>query len=178
MTRQVVAGVGNRFRGDDGVALGIVERLRTLLPPGVEVVTCEQEPTRLLDAWQGAETAVVVDAVSSGSEPGTLHRYDATAAPIPSRVFRSSTHAFGVGETIELARATARLPERVVVFGVEGESFGSGAELSPRVAAAVEPTAEAILVELGLARQTVSGTRSIAPEGHSSTQMPQPLQKS
>ena len=52
-------------------------------------------------------SAVVVDAVSSGARPGTrapLRREQRNA--VPARVFRSSTHAFGVGEAIELgARA-------------------------------------------------------------------------
>jgi hydrogenase maturation protease len=147
-TRRVVVAVGNAYRGDDAVALAVVERLRDRVPADVEVVACEQEPTRLLDAWQDAATAIVVDAVTSGAEPGTLHRYDASDRPLPSRVFRSSTHAFSVGETIELARALGKLPPRVVVYGIEGERFESGEELSARVAAAVEPAVEAVAADI------------------------------
>jgi hydrogenase maturation protease len=148
MTRAVVIGVGNDYRGDDGAALAIVRRLEGSVPEGVTVRAFEQEPTRLIDAWDGADTAVVVDAAGSGAEPGTLHRFDASATPIPASVFRSSTHAFGVGEAIELARALGRLPRRVVVYGVEGGSFAAGEELSPAVAEAVEPAAAAVLEEL------------------------------
>jgi hydrogenase maturation protease len=146
--RHVIVGVGNAFRGDDGVALAVVDRLRTRAPDEVELVVCEQEPTRLLDSWQGAESVTIVDAVASGGEPGTLYRYDATDEPIPSRVFRSSTHAFGVGDAIELARAVDKLPARVVVYGIEGQAFESGDELSAAVAAAVEPAADAVLAEI------------------------------
>jgi hydrogenase maturation protease len=135
--RVVAIGVGNVYRGDDGVGLAVAERLRD--EPGLDVVVVEQEPTRLLDAWAGADLALVVDAVSSGAAAGTVHRYEASDRAVPASVFRGSTHAFGVGEAIELARALGRLPARVLVYGVEGEDFSAGERLSAPVAAAVEP---------------------------------------
>jgi hydrogenase maturation protease len=148
MTDVVVVGVGNAYRGDDGAGLAVVRRLQGRVPDGVSVVPCEQEPTRLLDAWSGARAAVVVDSVASGAEAGTLHRFDASAEPVPARVFRSSTHAFGVGESIELARALGRLPERVLVYGVEGGAFAASEGLSPPVAAAVDRLVAAVLEDV------------------------------
>jgi hydrogenase maturation protease len=143
-----VLGVGNAFRGDDAVGLAVAERLRGRVPAGVEVVPCELEPSRLIEAWEGAASALVVDAVESGAEPGTVWRFDASAEAVPARAFRSSTHALGVGDAIELARALGRLPERVVVYGVEGLEFTAGEGLTPPVQAAVERAACAVLVDL------------------------------
>jgi hydrogenase maturation protease len=144
----VVVGVGNEYRCDDGAGLVVAERLRELAPPGVSVLTCPQEPSRLIDTIEGADAALVVDACSSGAEPGTLQRFDAADGEIPARAFRSSTHAFGVGEAIELARALGKLPPRVIVYGIEGEEFSAGEGLSPRVSAAVELAAAEIVEEL------------------------------
>ena len=146
--KAVVIGVGNAYRRDDAVGLAVVESLRDRLPLGVAAFPSEDEPSRLLDAWEGAASAVVVDAVSAGSEPGTIHRFDASSEAIPAGVFRSSTHAFGVGEAIELARALGRLPTHMLVFGVEGREFGSGEGLTAPVEAAVTTVAEAVLREL------------------------------
>jgi hydrogenase maturation protease len=146
--RRVVVGVGNPYRGDDGAGPAVAARLRDRVPDGVDVVACEQEPTRLMDAWEGTDVAVVVDAVASGSEPGTLHRFDASAEAVPARVFRSSTHAFGIGETIELARALGTLPAEVVVYGIEGAEFDTREGLSAPVEAAVDRLAETLLEEL------------------------------
>ena len=146
--RRVVIGVSNTFRGDDGVGLAVVDALRGRVPTGVEVVPCELEPSRLIEAWSGATTAVVVDAVASGAEPGTLTRFDASEVAVPARAFRSSTHAFGIGEAIELARALGRLPQRIVVYGVEGAVFDAGEGLTPRVEAAIEPAALGVLDDL------------------------------
>lgn len=145
--RHVVVGVGNELRGDDAAGLEVAARLRRRVPAGVDVVLCGQEPSRLMDAWEEADAAVVIDAVSGETAPGTVHRFDASVEPVPARVFRSSTHAFGVGEVIEIARALHKLPPRVLVFGIEGAAFSTGAGLTPAVEAAVDRTADAVLDE-------------------------------
>ncbi len=146
--RQLVVGVGNAFRGDDGVGLAVAGRLRERVPPSTSVVACEREPSRLLEVWSGAESALLIDAVDSGAAPGTLHRFDASRNALPERVFRSSTHAFGLGETIELARALGQLPESVIVHGVEGRAFDAGQALSEPVEAAVDGAVAAVLEDL------------------------------
>ena len=92
----------------------------------------EGEPTALIDAWEGADALWLVDAVSSGAEPGTVHRLDASERALPPDLFRASTHHVGLAEAVELARALGRLPARTVVFGIEGGSFAVGEPLSPR----------------------------------------------
>ena len=144
MSRTVVIGIGNAMRGDDAAGVEVVSRLRELVPPDVEVVACDEEPSRLIEAWEGADAVVLVDTVTSGAPPGTLHRFDAGKEPIPARELRSSTHAIGLAETIELARALGRLPQHVVVHGIEGASFEAGAPLSPDVEAAVSRLVDTI----------------------------------
>ena len=144
----VVIGVGNAYRGDDAAGLAAAWELTELVPEGVSVLTTEQEPSRLLDAWAGADVAIVVDAASSGDRPGAVKRFDASADPIPAGVFRSSTHAFGVGDAIEISRALGTLPARLVVYGVAGEDFAAGVGLTAPVQAAVGAVAEAILRDL------------------------------
>jgi hydrogenase maturation protease len=146
--KYVILGVGNAYRRDDGVGLAVAARLQGLVPGRVDIIPCEQEPSRLIDAWQDADTALVVDAIESGAEAGTLVRFDASEIAIPARMFRTSTHAFGVGDAIELARVLGRLPARVFVYGVEGAEFQAGEGLSAAVEAAIEPTAAMVLEDL------------------------------
>ena len=81
----------------------------------------EGEPTGLIETWADAGALWLVDAVSSGAEPGTVHRVDASHDELPEQFGGGSTHHFGLGETVAMARALGRLPDRVVVFGIEGE---------------------------------------------------------
>jgi hydrogenase maturation protease len=142
----VLIGVGNALRSDDGAGVAVATRV-SREECGIDVVICEQEPTRLLDAWADADVALVVDAVSSGAPPGTVHRFEASEQPVPASVFRGSTHAFGVADVIELGRTLGRLPRCVRVFGIEGETFAAGEHLSPAVASAVERLAAELTEE-------------------------------
>ena len=143
-----VVGIGNRWRSDDAVGLEVAGRLRGMLPSEVELFEREGEPTALIDAWDGADALWLVDAVSSGAEAGTVHRLDASEHELPAELFRASTHHVGLAEAVELARALGRLPARAIVYGIEGGSFEVGEELTPAVAAAVEPVAEAVRKEV------------------------------
>jgi hydrogenase maturation protease len=109
----------------------------------------EGEGVDLLSAWAGAEWVVLVDAVrSGGSAPGTIFRFDAGAQPLPRTLCRATGHDLGVAETIELARVLGRLPRRLVVIGIEGESFGIGSGLSPPVQGSIDSALEAVRAEL------------------------------
>ena len=131
-------GVGNRFRRDDAAGLEVVRRLRLAHPPGVILIEQEGEPASLIEAWSAADEALVVDGISSGSEPGRVHRFDVTDAPLPAEIFNPSTHSMGLPEAVELARELDRLPGRLVVYGIEGESFAAGEGLSDPVQKTVE----------------------------------------
>ncbi|MGH3139304.1 MAG: hydrogenase maturation protease [Gaiellales bacterium] len=143
MTAAVIC-VGNRMRGDDAVGLEVAGHLRGTLPPGVELVEHEGEPTSLIDAWDGADALWIVDAVSSGSQAGTVHRLDAGDRALPPDPFRASTHHVSLAEAVELARAIGRLPPRTVVYGIEGGSYAVGDPLTPAVAAAAVAVADAV----------------------------------
>lgn len=142
-------GVGNRMRRDDAAGLEVARRLRRASPPGVNVLEREGEPASLLEAWAGAEEALLIDAVSSGGEPGTLHRFEVGDEPLPAELFRPSTHAMGVAEAVELGRELGRLPGRLAVYGIEGMSFEVGEGLTESVQLAVDRLVGELYVELG-----------------------------
>jgi hydrogenase maturation protease len=145
-------GVGNRFRGDDGAGLEVASRLRATHPSGCRILEEEGEPGSLIEDWALVQEALVVDAVSTGAEPGTLHRFDATAEPLPVELFRSSTHALGIADAVELARELDRLPPRLAVYGIEGENFETGEGLSPAVDATVDKLVAELCDELRVER--------------------------
>ena len=147
----VVIGVGNEYRGDDGVGIVISRRLRAQLAAAVSVMEASGEGTHLLDAWRGAASVLLLDAAHSGAPPGTIHRFDAGTRSIPRAFFHYSTHAFSVAEAIELSRALHELPPNLVVYGIEGSSFDPGIGLSPAVAAAVDSVMAQVVRDVQLA---------------------------
>jgi hydrogenase maturation protease len=131
--RILIIGVGSQENGDDGVGLLVARAVAAKKLAHTTILEESGEGSALMEAWKGAHAVILIDAVSSGATPGTLHRFEAHAESIPAKFFRFSSHDFGVAEAIELARALRQLPSRVVVYGIEGRAFGRGIGLSPEV---------------------------------------------
>ena len=164
MTPVLLVGVGNDYRGDDGAGLAVARSLKALGLPGVAVVEATGDGASLLDVWQGHEHVVIFDAVSSGAVPGAVHRFDVCARPLSAKLLRSSTHAFGLADAIELARAMGQLPNHLVVYGVEGKRFEAGAGLSEEVERAVHGVVEHIARELATHRACARGDNAAFKE--------------
>jgi hydrogenase maturation protease len=146
--RRLFIGIGNPMRGDDAAGLLAARALRARGLHGVEVRELEGEPVDLMEAWQGAGLVLLADAVLSGGEPGQVHRVEVGREPLPALLAGASTHVLGLAEAVELARALERLPPRLVVFGIEGGSFQTGAEPGAAVLSAAERVADAAAEEL------------------------------
>jgi hydrogenase maturation protease len=152
----VVIGLGCADRGDDAVGPVVARAVGALAIPGVLVIEHE-DPTGLIDLWAGHDPVVVVDAVRSGQPSGSLHHLETGAGSprLPAAAWADTgTHAFGVAAMVELARALHRLPDRLVVVGVEAAGFAHGAPLSPPVADAVE-AAVALVMAVVAANEAV-----------------------
>lgn len=144
----LVAAIGNRDRGDDGVGPAIAARLRGRVPAGVHILETGGDVLALIDEWDGFRNVIVIDAAAPIGRPGRIHRLDLGSRKVPGRFAGSSTHAFGFGGVVELARNLGRLPSRLVAYVIEGERFDVGAPLSTPVAAAVDEVADRVLDEL------------------------------
>jgi hydrogenase maturation protease len=153
-----VIGVGHPMRGDDGVGPAVLERLASselAERPDVALVTLDGEATRLLDAWEGADLAVVVDAavveaamdsVAGSSRPGTIEVVevaDERDVSAPGRA--ASSHGLGVVEAVRLGNVLGRLPGRLVLVTVTAGGVALGDGLSPAVARAVDEAAAAVI---------------------------------
>ncbi len=146
-----VVGIGSPDRGDD--AWGPLAAARVALvttgDPRIRVVVHE-DPTHLVQEWDGTGTAVVLDAVLTDGPPGELVLAELGAgggALAPSAldaVGLGGTHAFGLAGAIELARALHRLPRRVLVVGVRAATVAHGAAMTPAVADALPRAVDAV----------------------------------
>ena len=125
----LVIGIGNPWRGDDGIGHAVVDALADT--PGLATAKSHGEPAELMELWQGHDPVILVDAIVTGSAPGTLHRLDARE-PLP-RGARYSSHGIGLAEAVELARSLGELPETLIVHGIEPARLEDGAGLSPEV---------------------------------------------
>jgi hydrogenase maturation protease len=101
----------------------------------------------LLDHLEGTEQAmIVVDAVQFGAPAGTLHQLSWDEIPAFDNA-AISAHGIGLKEAVEVGRLLCpeKLPETIMLFGIEGRCFNQTREfMTPAVAAAVTDTANGI----------------------------------
>jgi hydrogenase maturation protease len=150
----LIIGCGNLDRGDDAAGVLVVRRLHALVEnlgveiAGLEIMEQSGESFSLMDCWTGFEHVILVDATAPSGTPGQVRVWNAHAGRLPEEVFPCSTHAFGVREAVELARAMNRLPQTLLIYGIEGKQFSFGAPLSPEVERAVVPVAEQLMMRV------------------------------
>ena len=130
--------------GDDAAGAGVFDRLGQRVPPSVALVESVGDATHLLETWRDAGLAVVVDAVVSGSVPGSIQRIDGMQG-FPSAWRSASTHLVGLAEAIDLGDAVGVLPGSLVIYGIEINRVEPGVGLSPAIDRAVDEVADSIV---------------------------------
>ncbi len=144
----LVIGIGNAYRSDDAAGLIAARRVKEQVSEHCSVIEHTGEGAALMELWKGADRVIVMDAVHSGAAPGTVSRFDATLRPFPAFMFRDSTHAFSLVQAVELSRALDQLPRQLIVYGVEGQNFKAGTNLSPAIEFAIKTLVQRALQEL------------------------------
>ncbi len=140
-----VLAIGQRWAGDDAVALEVAARLRTRRVPDLEIHELD-EPSSAVELLSSGGRVVIVDA-ALGPSPGRVHRLrpDALAG---ARAGTVSAHAPSLAEAIGATRELhgPAVLAHVHVVGVEIGSVARGVRgLSPEVARAVDAAVDAVV---------------------------------
>jgi hydrogenase maturation protease len=149
----VVLGLGNPVISDDRVGLAVAAELRRLLErspiPGVEVRESHRGGLEFIDLLSGFRRAIIVDCLTvADPSPGRIRRLNLEEAAGSARLV--NPHEIGIAEAFGLAkRLGAPMPEVTIIYGIEGaDTLTLSEEMTPAVAAAVEPAAQLIWSEL------------------------------
>jgi hydrogenase maturation protease len=145
--RKSVIGIGNLLRADDGVGIHVVRLLEEKMPE-VETVDLSTANIDLLDHIRGREKVVIVDAMRSGADPGTILRL------VPEELVEtdfSQSHGLNFPAILQLGRRLypEEMPEKIVILVVEAEDTESfSSELTPEVRSSLPELIEKIKGEL------------------------------
>lgn len=143
--RILVAGIGNIFLGDDGFGSEVV-RIAAISPddPRVRVIDYGIRGMHLsydlLEEW---DTLVLVDAIPSRGNPGTLHVFQADHQSDASAT-TVDAHSMDPAAVFASLRALGGTPPYTVVVGCEAQSVEEGIGLTELVANAVPRAARAV----------------------------------
>jgi hydrogenase maturation protease len=149
-TSTLIIGVGNELRRDDGAGIAVAQQLRNNadLPAQIDIITHHGEGLGLLEAWQGYQRVIIIDATRSGAAAGSVCCFDVLSRELPEHFFNYSSHLFGLAEAIRLARVLDRLPDELMVYGIEGAEFAYGEGLTPVVAAGVVDVTRQLFLQI------------------------------
>ena len=137
-------GIGNEYRSDDGAGIIVARRISERALSSCAVYEAGGEGTALMELWRHADDVILIDAVSSGAAAGTIHTFHPVEQPLPTGLFPYSSHAFGLAQAIEMSRVLNELPRQMIVYGIEGENFEMGTELSPAVQDSLDGVVEKV----------------------------------
>ena len=120
------------------------------LPPGVR---CADGGTGGMDVafqMRGVPHVILVDACTSGSEPGSLFRLPGSEVEQLPPLAGLNLHAFRWDHALAFAHWLLKdeMPRQVTVYLIEAASLQLGDPLSPPVAAALERLCDLLLTEL------------------------------
>ena len=96
--------------------------------------------------FEGVTAAIMIDAMQSGVEVGTVQKFAASELE-PEQDFLSS-HGISVAEIVGLGRALGVLPATLLLYGIEVHGAVPGAALHPRVCAALSILLRAITLDV------------------------------
>ena len=146
----IVLGYGNSLRGDDGVGVGIVQKLETMgLPDRIKVI---EGGIRGIDALINTgefEKLIIIDSVISGGKEGSLYRMTVPELPETNNVDLSTHGSSWIGflktavESGEQERWS-----KVIFYGIEIKNTKPGTKLSPKIADKIPEYVNSILEDL------------------------------
>jgi len=131
-----VLGLGNVLMGDEGVGVRAAEALRGRVPEGVRVVGAGALGLELLAEFEGARRLLILDCLDAGVPAGRILRMKGAGVTGPPRP-NLSPHELGVGDLLSLAALHGKVPEEVVVLGIQPASVAPRLGLSPEIEAAL-----------------------------------------
>lgn len=150
MRSTVVIGIGNPVITDDGLGIEIARQVRHKIEDDRTVTVSEvyNGGIELMEAMAGFDQALVVDAIVTGTAPGTIHRL--TIDQIAECRNISTTHNGSLSVALDLGRLSGvKLPDAVRIWAIEAGDVTTFREgLTSEVERAAKVVAAEILQDL------------------------------
>ena len=154
--KTLVLGLGNPLLRDDSIGLRVVQELRVRLGDkhNIEVTEDYWGGLRLMERMIGFDRAIIIDAIRTDAEPGTIHLLSPDDIPTQRSI---SAHDVNLPTALEVGRqAGAQLPSsnEILIVGVEAADVQTFDEaLTPEVEIALPKVVETVLAELDRERE-------------------------
>lgn len=131
----LIAGIGNMLLGDDGIGPAVVQVFALRHPPSDDVdIQDLGTPGLELASYLAFRRAVIlVDAVHTALEPGTIRIFDRNEILARAYVERTGAHSASLADALESLELAGACPEIVLLMCVAGENWELGSPIGSRV---------------------------------------------
>ncbi len=145
----LVLGIGNILLMDEGIGIKAIEALerRYDLPDNVELLDGGTAGIELLRHIEDRQYLIIIDAMKWDQPPGTVMRVEGDDVPAAFKT-RISPHQLGLSDLLAAALLTDKMPENVILFGVEPKIMETGFSLSKEVEASFDKLLNGVIDEL------------------------------
>ncbi len=142
-----ILGIGNPLRGDDGVALAVLERLTAQKRREWDLQELSSDAFGLLEHLLDNYPVILIDSAEIGKEPGEYACFDVSQVSLKQASSFVSTHGFSFAEVLLMARGLGSVAS-VSIVAVQPESLEFGTGLSESVRKALPAIEAAVLEEI------------------------------
>ena len=148
MSQLTVIGIGNRLRGDDGAGPLVIDRLKAMDHPQLELIDAGSDAIGLLEFFEGRDRVLIVDACQMGKQPGEYAIFTAAEVDAVLDHDLQSLHGLGLSEMLRMGSDLGMLPDDLSILGIQPETLAFQEGLSVRVNAAADRVVAEILADL------------------------------
>jgi hydrogenase maturation protease len=151
MQATAILGIGNILLKDDSIGVHVVRQLQNEhLPPGVDPVDGGTATMDMLSFFIQYPKVIIVDALRTGVEPGTI--YKLTPDDLPDYQCRNlSIHDIQILDVVKIAALLGKKPQ-VTIIGVEPKEICPDLQMSEELVIKVPEIIRIIKKELDLPR--------------------------
>lgn len=143
-----IIGIGSTIRGDDGIGVLLVERLKTRkLPDGVELYDAGTSGMNILHRLKDFDAAIIVDAIRTEGRIGDWVFF--SPQEVDSTIEMRNTHDANILEALELSEMLDERPDEVRIMGIIPGDTSIGEGLSLELENRLPELEEALINEIG-----------------------------
>ncbi|MEH7354416.1 HyaD/HybD family hydrogenase maturation endopeptidase [Neobacillus drentensis] len=151
-----ILGIGNTLFSDEGVGIHLLPLLEEALKEdeNIEIIEGLTDGMKLLGPVEDAENLIIIDAINSGKEGGTIIKLEGDEIPAYFGI-KMSIHQLGFQEVLFAAKMRERYPKQIVMYGMQPTSLQLGIGLTETNQSMLNELANVVLDQVKLWRRVL-----------------------
>ena len=132
MSKIGVIGIGNLYRGDDGIGPKLVRKLEEKpFSPNILFFDIGLEEIKLIHLLKDLDSVLIIDAVNFEGGVGDFRFFGIDEVDSIREI--SGSHGSNLFEIIELSKKMDEAPDEIIIMGIKPDNMELGDEMSDEI---------------------------------------------